>query len=362
MDVVNTFRRFVAGRVTILSILGALHRPLSLTESRTLVSKMLLVPSHTVSSPSVHITYPPASLLHFPPAPYPSSVPPPAVDSTFARPFNISPELYNSLLDVTYPLTVAILYATTVAVLSRLNAKRGYKPWPISQTRVFYVFVVLHNVFLALYSAWTFVGMVNAFRHSWPGFNAEGGLTGIVDAMCKINGPRGLGNAVSYNPSSHEWSVTNQAIKLLGGNPDNSDVGRIWNEGLAYYGWLFYLSKFYEVLDTMIILAKGKKSSFLQTYHHAGAMICMWAGIRYMAPPIWMFVSANSLVHSLMVSPLQAQIWIKQVLIFGEVRLLRRHCPRNPGATKGQAEPHHASDCPVCCRRSLRSSPPFHCL
>ncbi len=53
------------------------------------------------------------------------------------------------------------------------------------------------------------------------------------------------------------------------------DTGRIWNEGLAFYGWIFYLSKFYEVLDTFIILAKGKLSSTLQTYHHAGAMMCM---------------------------------------------------------------------------------------
>jgi len=262
---------------------------------------MLLVPSHTVSSPSVHITYPPASLLHFPPAPLPSSVTPPVSDYTFARPFNISPEVYNELLSFKYPLTVALLYATAVIVFSRLNAKRGNKPWAISQTRAFYVFVVLHNIVLALYSAWTFVGMINAFVHSWPGLKTEDGLVGVVDAMCKLNGPRGLGNAVSYNSASHEWSVTNQAIKLLGGNPDSTDVGRMWNEGLAFYGWLFYLSKFYEVLDTLIILAKGKKSSFLQTYHHAGAMICMWAGIRYMAPPIWMFVLANSLVHSLMV-------------------------------------------------------------
>ena len=77
---------------------------------------------------------------------------------------------------------------------------------------------------------------------------------------------------------------------------------RIWNEGLAFYGWLFYLSKFYEVVDTLIILAKGRKSSLLQTYHHAGAMLCMWAGIRYMSPPIWMFVLVNSGIHAIMVS------------------------------------------------------------
>ena len=91
-------------------------------------------------------------------------------------------------------------------------------------------------------------------------------------------------------------------MKLAGDIPDSTDVGRIWNEGLAFYGWLFYISKFYEMVDTAIILTKGKKSSVLQTFHHAGAMLCMWAGIRYMSPPIWMFVCINSFLHTIMVS------------------------------------------------------------
>ena len=90
-------------------------------------------------------------------------------------------------------------------------------------------------------------------------------------------------------------------MKLLDGSPDSTDLGRLWNEGLGFYGWLFYISKFYEVVDTLIILAKGKNSSMLQTFHHAGAMMCMWAGIRYMSPPIWMFVFINSGLHGLMV-------------------------------------------------------------
>jgi hypothetical protein len=97
--------------------------------------------------------------------------------------------------------------------------------------------------------------------------------------------------------------TTNRHVKLSAyGTPETSDVGRLWNEGLAFWGWWFYLSKFYEVLDTFIILAKGKPSSTLQTYHHTGAMACMWAGIRYMSPPIWMFCFLNSGVHALMVS------------------------------------------------------------
>lgn len=147
------------------------------------------------------------------------------------------------------------------------------------------------------------MGLVNAVTTSFDGVIAEHGLVGMVDAFCKINGPRGLGDAATFNASTSTWGFTNRLLKLTAGQtPDTTDIGRIWNEGLAFYGWFFYLSKFYEVIDTLIIIIKGKKPSILQTYHHAGAMMCMWAGIRYMAPPIWMFVLVNSFIHVLMVS------------------------------------------------------------
>ncbi|MCJ1309328.1 hypothetical protein MMC25_002987 [Agyrium rufum] len=251
-----------------------------------------------MTKPSVHLTLPPASLFQFPPASTPSSLQPPTSDFTLARPFNIDPEWYNYLLGVEFPITIALVYAATVTVANRINTERGYKPWAFSKTRPFFYFVIAHNVFLAIYSAWTFVGMVNAAVSSISNMD---GAAGVVDSLCKINGPRGLGSAATYNPGLESWGFTDRNIKLLdNGLPDSTDVGRIWNEGLAFYGWLFYLSKFYEVLDTVILLVKGKKSSILQTYHHAGAMIGMWAGIRYMSPPIWMFVLLNSGIHTAM--------------------------------------------------------------
>lgn len=162
--------------------------------------------------------------------------------------------------------------------------------------------MVAHNVFLAVYSAWTFWGMLRALTQALQGFTGTEGLASTVDSLCKIHGPRGIGNAVTYNSSVSGWVSQSPDILLSSANtPDTNDLGRIWNEGLSFYGWFFYLSKFYEVLDTFIILAKGKRSSTLQTYHHAGAMLCMWAGIRYMSPPIWMFVFVNSFIHALMV-------------------------------------------------------------
>lgn len=256
--------------------------------------------------PAVRLTLPSAWFFKFPPAPFPRSIPSPPDHPTLAHPFTIPNNLYNTLLDGSVPFTVAIVYITTITLLNSLNKSRNYEPWAFSKTRLFKLLVISHNIILAVYSAWTFIGMLNALRSSVYNPYHEWGLAGTVDSLCKLNGPRGFGSAAVYTERNAGWTIANRFFHLGadGLGPDISDVGRIWNEGLAFYGWLFYLSKFYEVIDTLIIIAKGKKSSFLQTYHHAGAMICMWAGIRYMSPPIWMFVLVNSFIHSIMVSTL----------------------------------------------------------
>ena len=47
--------------------------------------------------------------------------------------------------------------------------------------------------------------------------------------------------------------------------------GTMWVEkGFSFWAFHFYISKFYEFLDTWIIILKGKKVSFLQEFHHAG--------------------------------------------------------------------------------------------
>ncbi|KAJ5895672.1 hypothetical protein N7495_007363 [Penicillium taxi] len=76
----------------------------------------------------------------------------------------------------------------------------------------------------------------------------------------------------------------------------------LWEEGAAYIGWIFYMSKFYEFVDTIVILARGKKSSLLQTYHHAGVIICGWASLRYESPAYLVGIVLNSGIHTLMYS------------------------------------------------------------
>lgn len=251
---------------------------------------------------------PDSSLFAWPPTDYPAALPPAHIEvNTPMHPFNIPDSIFTAALDPRVPLTIAAVYAITVKALSRYNLSCNKKPWAISRTRPFFAFVVLHNVFLAVYSAWTFWGMLGGMRRTIASPFAATGPAGTADSLCRVHGEPGLGNSIYFDDPSGTWTTLAQdggASAMLSGVPSSAQPGRLWNEGLAYYGWIFYLSKFYEVLDTFIILAKGKPSSTLQTYHHAGAMMCMWAGIRYMSSPIWVFVLVNSFIHALMVSSL----------------------------------------------------------
>ncbi|EWY98559.1 hypothetical protein FOYG_02985 [Fusarium oxysporum NRRL 32931] len=243
---------------------------------------------------------PDSSLFSFPPANAPAPIAPVEVPTSILRPFNIPEHIFTGALDAKVPLTIAILYAVTVKSLNIYNKSNGKKPWAISKTRPFFAFVVLHNVFLCVYSAWTFWGMLGGMKRSIVNPTGPQGLAGTADSFCRLHGSSGLGNSVYYNETTSSFVSYAENAAIVDGLPSGTVGGRLWNEGLAYYGWIFYLSKFYEVLDTFIILAKGKLSSTLQTYHHAGAMLCMWAGMRYMSAPIWQFVLINSFIHSLM--------------------------------------------------------------
>jgi hypothetical protein len=222
---------------------------------------------HTMSGagPSLHTPdFPSWSVFKFPPDSAPAPITNPYSEvATFSNPFHIPQDIFEGALGYKVPLAIASVYAVTVTYLNWYNRQHGNKPWKISKTRPFFAFVIFHNVFLAVYSAITCVAMIRALKHSFPHYSDPNAVVGTVDALCKINGPRGLGDAVTYNATTNTWASKNSNILVdsTTGLPDQTDVGRIWNEGLAFWGWWFYLSKFYEVLDTVIILVKGKRST-----------------------------------------------------------------------------------------------------
>ncbi|KAJ1951600.1 hypothetical protein EC988_004003 [Linderina pennispora] len=163
---------------------------------------------------------------------------------------------------VSYIAIVQWLNGSRSKSLSRVEAKRQclelvdekalkYKqsgPWMTA-------FVVLHNVLLAGFSYW-----------------------------CATNYTSFFAKVVDQESLKEAYCDSNLTI---------------WNN-MYKFNYLFYLSKYYELIDTFIILAKGRKATLLQTYHHAGAITTMWLGCYFGSPQLIFFVIENSIIHTLM--------------------------------------------------------------
>ena len=56
---------------------------------------------------------------------------------------------------------------------------------------------------------------------------------------------------------------------------------RIWDGKLGYFTYVFYLSKYYELLDTVILSFRKKKIIPLQVWHHASMLFVTWSWFRF---------------------------------------------------------------------------------
>ncbi|CAD6885747.1 unnamed protein product [Tilletia laevis] len=172
---------------------------------------------------------------------------------------------YSSALNTLHPLlplSFALVYYlaakwANVAIVRRKGGARDLT----KDSKVLRGAIIMHNAALTVYSAWTFVNVAPAaitFLYAgWLG----AGWEGFKLAACSI-------------PTNYPH--------------------------LARFVYFFYLSKYYEVVDSLILILKGKEIGQLQSYHHAGALICMWIAYRYQSQNVWVFTAWNSGVHTLM--------------------------------------------------------------
>jgi len=75
----------------------------------------------------------------------------------------------------------------------------------------------------------------------------------------------------------------------------NNSSGLLW-----WISYIFYLSKFYELFDTIFIILKKNPLIFLHVWHHATVIFVCWVGITSTTTFTWMGGFTNSFVHSFM--------------------------------------------------------------
>lgn len=94
---------------------------------------------------------------------------------------------------------------------------------------------------------------------------------------------------------------------------------------MYYWAYMFYLSKFYELLDSYLLVLKKKPLIFLHVYHHAIVITVCWVGFEGpWAMALFQSLLWNTLVHVFMYSHyMLAQLgfntWWKRYLTQGQI-------------------------------------------
>lgn len=135
--------------------------------------------------------------------------------------------------------------APVVGIIGYLNYPRDFK---INANSI-YLLSIFHNLVMIMFSAWTFINMISILYEM-----------GIV-----------------YD-SKYYFS----------------------NEHFDQVNYYFYLSKYYEFIDTFLLYLKNKEPIFLQKFHHVGAVVCWHLGYVYKVDAIWLPTFANSFIHTIM--------------------------------------------------------------
>jgi len=103
---------------------------------------------------------------------------------------------------------------------------------------------------------------------------------------------------------------------------DSANFQVTTSANLWYY--LFYVSKFYEFIDTYILILRKKQLSFLHVFHHFITAILCWAGLVGTLPMQWLTLVLNTGVHVAMyyyylTQTLGGDVWWKKYLTSAQI-------------------------------------------
>lgn len=169
----------------------------------------------------------------------------------------VNPQHIGALtLPFVFPFAAVVLYLLSEPVFDFIRRATALQ----RNNSMFKAFILLHNLALAVFSLWVCI-------YSWP----------LVWRYYSDHGFKGV------HCDRAMWTGS---------------------DGLATWATIFYMSKFYEFIDTWILVLKntdGKRApSFLQKFHHFGVVLCMWAAVAGAGNWIFWCVCLNSFIHTLM--------------------------------------------------------------
>jgi hypothetical protein len=138
-------------------------------------------------------------------------------------------------------------------------------------------------------------------------------LLPVLGTFLYVNMPK------TYSPDPHDLRdfsiVHNLGLAVFSGYTCWSLGCLLWRDGfqhghMIYFSdpaydrlmFWFYLSKYYEYMDTFLLYMKKKQPIYLQKFHHVGAVICWHLCYVYKVDTVVLGTFFNSAVHTIMYS------------------------------------------------------------
>ncbi|KJE93158.1 fatty acid elongase [Capsaspora owczarzaki ATCC 30864] len=159
------------------------------------------------------------------------------------------------------PVTAVTCYAIGIFTLKRFVMDKRDKP---VDGKFIQVLMFLHNGFL---SAWSLVMLLK------------------ISTQIATTG---------YNAFVSETDTVNECLWC------DSNKAQVQNNELYFWYHVFYISKFYEFIDTVFIVIRKKPLIFLHYYHHIITLLLCWVTMDDQLAPQWICIATNTLVHVFM--------------------------------------------------------------
>eukprot|EP01112_Ceratiomyxa_fruticulosa_P022223 TRINITY_DN8078_c0_g1_i1.p1 TRINITY_DN8078_c0_g1~~TRINITY_DN8078_c0_g1_i1.p1 ORF type:complete len:294 (-),score=23.79 TRINITY_DN8078_c0_g1_i1:5-847(-) len=103
------------------------------------------------------------------------------------------------------------------------------------------------------------------------------------------------------------------------------EIGRGETKGpLIYFSYIYFISKYYELFDTVIMVLKKKPLTLLHVWHHSIILPLSWSWLVGVWTISWWGIFANTLVHIFMyyyymVATMGYSPWWKKYLTTGQI-------------------------------------------
>merc|ERR1712072_63017 len=103
------------------------------------------------------------------------------------------------------------------------------------------------------------------------------------------------------------------------------DLNRKFQKGpVVFWQYVFFASKFYELLDTVFIVLKHRPLEFLHVFHHVVTLLVCWIGMEAHFTVQWVATVLNTTVHTFMYyyyfrTAMGAKVWWKRYLTVGQM-------------------------------------------